>query len=153
MVPFGVLLVVFFISMVLTKITSGTFEPALSGNIAMSVMLVVTSLAHFRFTSGMERMLPPFLPFKNLWVILTGFAEIAAAICLLIPSLRVATGWFLIVFFLLLLPANIYAAVNRVNYQQPELSGPGLRYLWFRIPLQLFFIAWIYFFTIRNWPA
>lgn len=46
----------------------------------------------------------------------TGIIEIAAATGLFIPGLSVVTGWLLIVFFILILPANIYAAVKHVDY-------------------------------------
>lgn len=64
----------------------------------MSVMLIFTAIAHFAFTKGMSMMVPSFIPYKTEIVYVTGVIEIAAAIGLFIPSLRVTTGWFLIVF-------------------------------------------------------
>jgi hypothetical protein len=46
-----------------------------------------------------------------------------------------------------MLPANIKAAINNINYQTGALNGNGPSYLWFRIPLQLFFIFWVYHFA------
>ena len=122
---------------------------ALSGRIAMSVMLLFTSIAHFVFTKGMAMMLPPFIPFKIEIVYLTGFIEMVAAIGLLIPRLSEVTGWLLIVFFILLLPANIYAASKQIDYEKASFEGKNLNYLWFRIPLQIVFIAWVYFSAIK----
>jgi uncharacterized membrane protein len=59
------------------------------------------------------------------------------------------TAWLLILFFFLILPANINAAVNKIDYQKGTTDGNGLNYLWFRVPLQVFFIAWVYFFGVR----
>ena len=53
-------------------------------------------------------------------------------------------------FFILILPSNIYASVKKINYQKATLDGPGLSYLWFRMPLQVFFIGWVYFFNLYN---
>jgi len=39
-------------------------------------------------------------------------------------------GWLLIAFFILLVPANIYAAVKRVDFQKANFEGAGLKYLW-----------------------
>ena len=44
----------------------------------------------------------------------------------------------------LALPANIYAAIKRVDYQKATFNGSGANYLWFRIPLQILFIVWMY---------
>jgi uncharacterized membrane protein len=69
---------------------------------------------------------------------------------LLIPKLSVVSGWILIVFFLLLLPANIYASIKHIDFQKATFDGNGLAYLWFRIPLQIFFIIWTYISAIKN---
>lgn len=148
MKPLIILLVTFFITLVVTKFTMIGFNLALSGRIAMAVMLIFTSIAHFAFTKGMEMMVPPFVPYKNAMVYFTGIIEICAAIGLLINHIRLLTGWLLILFFILLLPANIYAAMKHVDYQKGTFEGNGKQYLWFRVPLQLFFIAWTLFFVI-----
>tara|TARA_R110002050_G_scaffold79810_4_gene170561 strand:+ start:21645 stop:22100 length:456 start_codon:yes stop_codon:yes gene_type:complete len=149
MKPFGVLIIAFIISLTSVKFTRGNYNIALAGRIAMSVMLVFTAMAHFKFTQGMTMMLPGFVPHPKKIVWLTGIIEIAAAVGLLIPGLRVITAWLLIVFFILILPANIYASINKVNFQEATFDGNGLAYLWFRIPLQIFFILWVYFSSIK----
>ena len=65
------------------------------------------------------------------------------------PRFKYIIGIILIVFLLLMLPANIYASMNNVNYQKGTFEGNGLTYLWFRIPLQFLFITWTYFSAIR----
>lgn len=94
-------------------------------------------------------MIPEFIPFKESVVYLSGIFEILLALGLLIPKFQTVSGWVLIVFLLLLLPANIYASVNNVNYQKGTFDGNGLIYLWFRIPLQILFIVWTYFSAIK----
>ena len=150
MKPLIVLLSAFGISLLATKILHNNFEIALSGRIAMSVMLVFTAIAHFAFAKGMAMMLPGFIPYKTETVYLTGIIEIAAAIGLLIPNFRIITAWLLIVFFLLILPANIYAAIKHIDYQKGTFEGNGVRYLWFRIPLQILFVIWTYLSAIKG---
>ena len=150
MKPLAILISVFFVSLLLMKFVRGNFEFALSGKIAMSAMLVFTAVGHFAFTEGMSMMVPGFVPFKTGTVYLTGIIEILAAIGLLIPNLRVVTGWLLIAFFILILPANIYAAIKHIDYQKGTFDGNGLVYLWFRIPLQILFIVWTYFSAIQD---
>ena len=116
----------------------------------MSCMLVFTSIGHFIYTKGMVMMMPDFIPFKTEMVYFTGIIEIAAAIGLLIPKLRVLTAWLLIAFFILLLPANINAAIKHIDYQTGTFAGDGVGYLWFRIPLQILFIVWTYMSSIKN---
>lgn len=149
MKPLIVLLSVFGISLLVTKFFKGNFEIALSGRVALSVMLVFTAVAHFAFSKGMAMMLPEFIPYKTETVYLTGIIEIAAAIGIFIPKFRVIIAWLLIGFFILILPANIYSAVKHVNYQKGTFDGNGLTYLWFRIPLQILFIIWTYFSSIK----
>ena len=149
MVPLFVLLGAFSISLIVIKIFTKTFDYPLSGRIAMAVMLVFTAIGHFAFTKGMTMMLPDFIPFKPEVIYLTGVVEIIAAIGLLIPATKVWTGWALIIFFILLLPGNIKAAIDHIDYQKGTFDGNGPAYLWFRIPLQLLFIAWTYISTIK----
>jgi uncharacterized membrane protein len=145
MKPLIVLLIAFLIALVVMLLLNGIINWPLSGNIAMSVMLLFTAIGHFVFTKGMTLMVPPFIPFKKMMVYLTGFIEIRAAIGLLIPSLQILTSLLLIVFFVLMLPCNIYAAVKKVDYKKGNYNGPGLSYLWLRVPLQALFIVWVYF--------
>ncbi|WP_258105418.1 hypothetical protein [Marinoscillum sp. MHG1-6] len=150
MKPFILLIIVFLLALGVIKLSSGQFNAALAGRIAMACMLVFTAIGHFAFTDGMAAMIPDFLPYKTELVFATGIAELLFAIGLLLPNFTGYTGWLLIMFFILILPANVKAAIDGVNYQTGELTGPGLTYLWFRIPLQLLFIAWVYFSAVRS---
>jgi uncharacterized membrane protein len=134
----------FLVSLIVLRIKYKQYKFALSGRIAMSAMLVLTAVGHFLFTRGMAMMLPDFIPYRIELVYLTGFIELAAAIGLLLPKYSKTTAWLLIIFFIVLLPANIYAAIHHVNLQTAAFDGSGPEYLWFRIPLQLFFITWVY---------
>ena len=149
MKPLIILICVFVIAFLVNKIFNDNFEFALSARIAMSAMLLFTATGHFAFTKGMSMMLPDYIPLKTEIVYLTGIIEIAAAIGLFIPNFRIITAWLLIVFFILILPANIFAAMKHINYQTGTLDGNGLTYLWFRVPLQILFIVWTYFSSIK----
>lgn len=148
MKPFIVLIVTFLISLTILKLTTDTYDLQMAGRIAMAVMLLFTSIAHFKFVKGMTMMIPDFIPNKKLVVYATGFVEIVAAICLLFTSTHKFTAWFLILFFIFLLPANVNAALKKVNFENGTYTGNSISYLWFRIPLQIFFIAWVYFSSI-----
>ncbi|MBV7529728.1 DoxX family membrane protein [Chitinophaga sp. sic0106] len=145
MKPLIVLIVTFLLALVALHFFHGGYEWAFAGRIAMAVMLFFTASAHFAFTRGMEMMMPPGIPFKKGLVYLTGILEILGGIGLLISGWMHLTGICLIVFFLAVLPANIYAALKQVDYQKGTHQGNGISYLWFRIPLQVLFILWVYF--------
>jgi len=149
MKPLFVLIVTFILSLLLIKLFNSGWNFRLAGNIAMSVMLVFTSIAHFAFSKGMTLMMPSFFPLKKQIVWGTGVLEIFAAIALLVPAWRSATAIALMVFFILIIPANINAAIKKVDYQKANYEGSGINYLWFRVPLQVFFIAWVYWFAYR----
>jgi len=150
MKPLIILLSMFALSLLATKLFRGKYQFALSGRIAISAMLLFTAIGHFAFSEGMAMMLPGFIPYKIEIVYLTGIIEIAAAIGLLISRFRIITAWLLIVFFLMILPANVYAAINHVDYQKGTFEGAGPTYLWFRVPLQILFIVWTYLSSIKS---
>ena len=116
----------------------------------MSAMLAFSAIGHFVFTKGMSLMIPEFIPFKTETVYLTGIVEIIFAIGLFFPNYRVLTAWLLIVFLIVVLPANIYASIKQLDYQKSTFDGNGLTYLWFRIPLQILFIIWIYLSSVKG---
>ncbi|GAO41205.1 DoxX family protein [Flavihumibacter petaseus] len=143
-----VLLAAFVLASVGIRVTAGYWQPRPAGNIALCIMLFFTAFGHWRFTDAMARMIPGPVPFKKELVYITGLLEILAGVALLIPVVREKAGWFLLVFFVLLLPANIYAAINKIDYQQVDREGNGLSYLWFRIPMQIALMVWVYYFAI-----
>jgi len=148
MKPLIVLLGAFAIVLLTAKIFTHGWNFIFAGNAAMSIMLLFTAIGHFAYSRGMAMMIPGSIPFKTAIVYLTGLIEIAAAIGLLVLPVRHITSLLLISFFIVLLPANINAAIQRVDYQKGTNEGNGPKYLWFRIPLQLFFIAWVWYFGL-----
>ena len=149
MKPLLVLLSVFCVAIFAIKLATTKYDISLSARIGMCAMLFFTAIGHFAFTKGMTMMVPPMIPMKTEIVYMTGVLEIFLGIGLLFPSVRVCTGWILIAFFLLLLPANMYAAVKHIDYQKGTYDGPGVSYLWFRVPLQILFIVWTYLSSIK----
>ncbi len=111
---------------------------------AMAVMLVLTASAHFVPSSvtvmpnhaDLVAMVPPFMPFAGAMVYLTGVLELLGAIGLVITATRWAAGLGLAALFVLLIPANIYAAVADVPFAGGEAT-PLVQ----RIPEQLVYIG------------
>ncbi len=147
--PEIILLSVFLIALTILKTVHKEYQFALAGRIAMAAMMVTTGIAHFVFAEGMSLMLPDFIPYKFELVYFTGVLEMMAAIGLLLPKYRKLTGWLLIVFLVLIIPSNIYATIKHVNLENATFDGDGPNYLWYRIPLQIFFIGWTYLSCIK----
>ena len=117
------------------------------GRASMAVMLIVTGISHFTNTGEMVAMMPDFVPAKREMVYFTGVIELLAVIGLLWSKTARLASILLIVFFVLVLPANIAGSLKAVQFGGMEY-GPW--YLLFRIPLQIFFIWWIWYFGIRT---
>jgi len=93
-------------------------------------------------------MVPPPIPYPVELIYITGVLELLGAIGVWIPGLLRLTGFCLILMLLLLLPANIYSAVNRVDFGGHNL---GPKYLLIRVPFQFLVIWWTYHATEQNW--
>lgn len=117
------------------------------GRAALAVMLIVTGIAHFTSTDLLIEIMPDFMPYKREMVYLTGVLELLAVVGLLINKTAKLTAVLLIIFFISILPANIIGSIKQVNLGGMEY---GAIYLLFRIPLQIFFIVWTYYFGIRT---
>lgn len=122
--------------------------PATRARVGLSLFFAFTALGHFVRTEGMAEMLPPAVPYRIELIYVTGVLELLGAIGVWIPRLTKLTGLLLIVMLLGLLPANIYSAINRVDFGG---HGAGPLYLLVRIPFQLFVIWWTYFATEQDW--
>jgi uncharacterized membrane protein len=104
---------------------------------ALATTLTVTASAHFtKMKEDLIRMVPGWVAWPRAVVYLTGLCELAGAVGLLIPSLRLAAGIALIVFFILVFPANVKAAQSGVG-----LGGKPPTPLSLRLPMQLLFIV------------
>jgi len=154
MITIVILFVVFGLTLLLGKLLNRDFGSVTqAGNIAMCAMLLFTGISHFFFTKGMVLMMPDFLPAKVFLVYVTGILEILLGLGLCFPKTRKISSKLLILFLILILPANITAAIKQVNMQAADFTGPGLSYLWFRVPLQLFYMGWVYIFGLRQKKA
>ena len=103
----------------------------------LALMFVFTGIAHFtRTRADLVRMVPPSLPNPELLVTLTGIAELAGAIGLLIPSLARFSAWALAALLVAMFPANVYASRT-----QHTIGGRPHTPMIIRAPMQVLWIA------------
>ena len=83
--------------------------------------------------------MPSYLPWPRELVLISGVAEIAGGVAILIPRLRRLAGWGLIALLLAVFPANLQVALHGwEGVHIPQWL------LWARLPLQVVLIAWVY---------
>ena len=148
MAPLIILLVTFGLLFLLDRfVLNGRIGLSLAGRIAMAAMLVATGISHFTNTDQMVAMMPDFMPAKRELVYFTGVCELAAVVGLVWNKTARLASVLLIVFFVLVLPANIAGSLKSVNFGGMQY---GPLYLLFRVPMQLFFIWWVWWFGVKK---
>lgn len=126
---------------------NGRLSTSFIGRASMSVMLIVTGVSHFTNPEPMVEIMPDFMPGKLGLVYFTGVCELLAVIGLVWDRISKLTSVMLIIFFIAVLPANIIGSIKAVNFGGMEYGTP---YLLFRVPLQIFFIWWVWYFGLRR---
>jgi uncharacterized membrane protein len=109
-----------------------------------AIFFVVAGTFHFLRPEMYLQIMPPYFPAPQLLVAVSGAAEIAGGIGLLIRPWRRPAGWGLITLLIAVFPANIYML------QHPGQFHFATWMLLARLPLQGVFIAWIWFVAIQR---
>ena len=103
------------------------------------VLFIAAGALHFVRPTMYEKIVPPQLGHAPELVAISGLAEIAGGLGLMIPRTRRAAGIGLIALLLAVWPANIYMAVQAEHF---SAVAPAWA-LWTRVPLQVVLIWWI----------
>jgi len=115
------------------------------GRVLMGSLYVVAGVGHFVITRAYVRIMPDYLPVHRELVLISGVAEIAGGLGVLIPATRRAAAWGIVVLLVAVMPANLWMA------QHPELTpGVPVWALWLRVPLQLPLMWWAWIYTRRE---
>jgi len=114
----------------------------------MGPAYVVAGLLHFVVPQLYVQIVPPILPAPLALVYLSGVAEVAVGIGVLLPRTRQYAAWATIALLLAIFPANVYMATSGVVVSGIPGSGdPAAFVRWGRLPLQGVLILWAYWYT------
>jgi uncharacterized membrane protein len=110
----------------------------------LTVFMVAAGLNHFLSPAVYVGMMPRALPWPQALVAISGVAEIAGGLGLILPATRRLAAWGLVVLFVAIFPANLNMALHHLPLGDKVVSPLAL---WLRLPMQLPLIAWAYWFT------
>lgn len=111
----------------------------------LALFWVAAGVNHFRDPAFYLAIMPPWLPAHAELVWLSGIAEVAGGLAVLVPRLRAAAGWGLVALLIAIFPANIHMALHPEQYGDiPRLA------LYARLPVQFILMWWAWWATRPN---
>jgi len=102
-------------------------------------LFVVTGTLHFLKPRTYEAIMPPYIPAHREMVMVSGAAEVAGGLGVLMPGLRRPARWGLLALLVAVFPANVHMAANPDQIEGLPPMPSWL--LWARLPLQAAFAA------------
>lgn len=108
----------------------------------MALLYVGAGIMHFVKPRIYARIVPPYLPAPLTLVYVSGVAELAGGLGLLLPATRRPAAWGILLLLLAVFPANVYMARHN-----DELFRLPTWVVWARLPLQLALIGWAWQFA------
>jgi uncharacterized membrane protein len=118
------------------------------GRTAFGMLFVLAGILHFLVPAYYRAIVPPYLPAPSTLVALSGVAEVAGGVGLLVPRWRRAAGLGLVVLLLAVLPANVEMLRQG---RARGISAPLEAALWLRLPFQ-FVLMWSAWWLSRAAP-
>lgn len=103
------------------------------------LLFVAAGAVHFIRPEMYEKIVPPQFGHAPELVAISGIAEIAGGLGLLVPRTRRAAALALIALLVAVWPANIYMAIEADRF---AATAPAW-VLWARVPLQIALIWWV----------
>jgi uncharacterized membrane protein len=111
--------------------------------------MVGAGLNHFLSPAPYLGMMPAEIPahWHLALVDISGVAEIAGGLGLILPQTRRLAAWGLIALYVAVFPANLNMAINHLPLGTTDVPTWAL---WARLPLQILLIWWAYRYTRRT---
>ena len=113
----------------------------------LAAFFTLAGLDHFLNPGPYLGLMPAYLPWHRELILVSGAAEMAGGLAILVPRLRIAAGWGLIVLLVAVFPANLQVALH--GWEGVQIPA---WVLWARLPFQGLFIAWVWWTCIARTP-
>jgi uncharacterized membrane protein len=107
----------------------------------LALFFIIAGTFHFLFIANYMGIMPAWLPWHRVLVVISGLCEMAGGLGVLWHATRRLAGYGLIALCVTVLPANVQMLLNA---QVAHASTLWLTLLWVRLPLQVLLIAWIW---------
>lgn len=112
-----------------------------ASRLALAAFMVGAGALHFAVPSTYARIVPPALGHARALVLVTGAAEIATGVLLVLPPTRRLGGWLAAGLLVAVFPANVQMAL------QGGIAGASFpldsaTVAWLRLPLQVPLVRW-----------
>jgi len=106
--------------------------------IPLGVFMLLAGITHFANPVFFDDIVPPWLPpSERFWTYISGLAEIAVGIAVLVPKYRRIGGWAAFALFIAVYPANIFMV-----WDWRDRSVAEQVVSWVRLPFQFLFL-WV----------
>ena len=109
----------------------------------MSAVYIFAGIMHFVKPRFYRPMMPPYIPWHNAMIALSGVAELALGVGLLIPSVRSLAAWGVIALLIAVSPVHIYM----LQVRKEKFAKIPLWFLLARLPMQILLMVWAYLYT------
>lgn len=126
-----------------------TAESRRLSRLALAALLAGGGALHFVAPDGYAPLIPPVLGDPRPWILVSGIAEVAAGVLLVIR--RRAGGWAAFAVLLAIWPGNVWMALQGGYPGATGFAGDPIA-AWIRVALQVPLLAWAYALTRRG-PA
>jgi uncharacterized membrane protein len=113
----------------------------------LSFCLAGAGFSHLLNPQFFVAIIPPGLPNPEWLNVVSGLAEIVLGVFLLEPRVRVFAAWGIIALLIAVYPANVYVALENVGMPGGEPGTGNAAVNWARLPFQLLFMAWAWWYT------
>jgi uncharacterized membrane protein len=110
-----------------------------------SAFYLIAGANHFLNPEFYLRAMPEYLPYPSFLHLFSGVLEMLAGIGLVIPKYSTRAAWLIIIILIAVFPANLEVALKDGT---PMDISPLMA--WLRLPFQLVFIAWAYWYTKKE---
>ncbi|MFB6119306.1 hypothetical protein [Halosegnis sp.] len=115
----------------------------------MGGLYIVAGVLHFLLPEVYVQVVPPTLPWPLALVYISGAAEVAVGLGVLVERTRQIAAWGLVCLLVAVFPANVYMATSDVVLTGVPawIRTPSEAATWARLPLQGVLVWWALWYT------